>query len=101
MAYIVGIDGDGEGCGVVEGEDCSNVVEGVVFIGVVEQVAKRDEVGSTTVTTVVMIRGTVSVETAPVHASMSQVSDKTKEKHKAKSKIRRLPSTHHLVESAR
>jgi hypothetical protein len=100
LAYIVGIDGDGEGCGVVEGEDCSNVVEGVVFIGVVEQVAKRDEVGSTTVTTVVMIRGTVSVETAPVHASMSQVSDKT-EKHKAKSKIRRLPSTHHLVESAR
>jgi len=60
-----GIDGDGEGCGVVEGEDCSNVVEGVVFIGAVEQLAKRVEVGSTTVTMVVMIRGTVSVETVP------------------------------------
>ena len=72
-----------------------------MFIGVVEQLAKRVEVGLTTVTMVVMIAGTVTVETAPVHASMSQVSDKTKEGHKAKSKIRRLLSTYHLFESAR
>jgi hypothetical protein len=72
-----------------------------VFIGVVEQLAKRVEVGSNAVTVVVMIRGTVSDETVPVHASMTQVSDKTKEGHKARSKIGRLPSTYHLVESPR
>lgn len=64
----------GDGCGVAELEGCDDVKEeGMVLMGVLEsaQLAKSVEVGLTTVTMLVTIRGTVKVETVPVLASMS------------------------------
>jgi hypothetical protein len=99
ITIVVGAnEGDWEGCGVV---DCDKE-EGIVLIGVdvLGQLAKRVEVGSTIVMMLVTIRGIVTVETLPVHASMSKISDKTKERPKGKCKKRRLLSTYHLVGSA-
>ena len=92
----------GEGCGAAELEDCDDVKEeGMVLIGVLEseQLAKSVEVGLTTVTMLVTIRGSVKVETLPVLASMSCHKSWTNKGAMQKYKAG-LPSTYHLVESA-
>jgi len=88
----------GVGCGVAELDDVKE--EGMVLIGVLEsaQLAKSVEVGLTTVTMLVTIRGSVKVETLPVLASVS--CHKSWTNTGAMQSKKRLPSTYHPVESA-
>ena len=91
----------GVGCGVAELEGCDDVKEeGMVLIGVLEseQLAKSVEVGLTTVTMLVTIRGSVKVETVPVLASMS--CNKSWTNTGAMQSKKREKETYHLVESA-